>query len=82
MKHTEYIVPIGEDAQDYDEMFIGVIRRQPVLIRCKDCKRYREYTYLGTQKVYVCERDRRKRIFDMNADDFCSRGERKEHETD
>jgi len=38
MKHTEYIVPIGEDAQDYDEMFIGVIRRQPELIRCKDCK--------------------------------------------
>lgn len=38
MKHTEYIIPIGEDAQDYDEMFIGVIRRQPELIRCKDCK--------------------------------------------
>ena len=38
MKHTEYIVPIGEDAQDYDEMFIGVIRRQPELVRCKDCK--------------------------------------------
>lgn len=36
MKHTEYIVPIGEDAQDYDEMFIGVIRRQPELVRCKD----------------------------------------------
>jgi hypothetical protein len=38
MKHTEYIVPIGEEAQDYDEMFIGVIRRQPELVRCKDCK--------------------------------------------
>lgn len=38
MKHTEYIIPIGEDAQDYDEMFIGVIRRQPELVRCKDCK--------------------------------------------
>lgn len=37
MKHTEYIIPIGEDAQDYDEMFIGVIRRQPELVRCKDC---------------------------------------------
>ena len=37
MTHTEYIIPIGEDAQDYDEMFIGVIRRQPKLMRCKDC---------------------------------------------
>jgi len=40
MKHTEYIIPIGEEAQDYDEMFIGVIRRQPELVRCKDCKHY------------------------------------------
>ena len=40
MKHTEYIIPIGEDAQDYDEMFIGVIRRQPELVRCKDCRYY------------------------------------------
>ena len=38
MKHTEYIIPIGEDAKDYDEMFIGVIRRQPELVRCKECK--------------------------------------------
>ena len=37
MKHTEYIIPIGEDAQDYDEIFIGVIRRHPELVRCKDC---------------------------------------------
>ena len=42
MTHTEYIIPIGEDAQDYDEMFIGVIRRQPKLMRCKDCKYYEE----------------------------------------
>lgn len=40
MKHKEYIIPIGEDALDYDEMFIGVIRRQPELIRCKDCKNW------------------------------------------
>ena len=54
-----------------------VVDAVPV-IRCKDCKRYREYTYLGTQKFYVCERDYRKRIYDMKEDDFCSRGERKE----
>ena len=38
MKHTEYIIPIGEEAKDYDEMFIGIIRKQKELIRCKDCK--------------------------------------------
>ena len=37
MNHREYIVPIGDEAEDYDEMFVGVIRRQPVLIRCRDC---------------------------------------------
>ena len=47
MKHTEYIIPIGEDAQDYDEMFIGVIRRQPELVRCKDCKHWK-YEDSGT----------------------------------
>lgn len=38
MKHTEYIVPIGVEAKDYDEMFIGVIRTHSALVRCKDCK--------------------------------------------
>lgn len=38
MKHKEYIIPIGEEAKDYDEMFIAVIRKWPELIRCKDCK--------------------------------------------
>ena len=38
MKHTEYIIPIGEEAKDYDEMFIGIIRKQKELIRCKNCK--------------------------------------------
>ena len=47
MTHTEYIIPIGEDAQDYDEMFIGVIRRQPELVRCKDCVNCRESTLAG-----------------------------------
>ena len=38
MKHTEYIVPIGDEAENYDELFIGVIRTHPALVRCKDCK--------------------------------------------
>lgn len=38
MKYTEYILPIGEEAKDFDEIFIGVIRKNNELIRCKDCK--------------------------------------------
>ena len=63
MKHTEYIIPIGEDAEDYDEMFIGVIRRQPELIRCKDCK------YKPTCEEY---------IITQQEDAYCSWAERKE----
>ena len=37
MKHTEYIIPIGEEAKDFDEIFIGVLRKHKELIRCKDC---------------------------------------------
>ena len=49
---------------------------QPEIIRCKDCKYYREYGYVngkpkflpkcGFNSIYV------------NADDFCSRAERRE----
>jgi hypothetical protein len=42
-KFDEYIIPINETAKDYDEMFVGIIRRQPVLTRCKDCKHYDGY---------------------------------------
>lgn len=34
----EYIVPVDEDDADFDEMFIGNIRDEKELIRCKDCK--------------------------------------------
>ena len=40
MKHKEYIIPIGEEAKEFDEIFIGVIRKQPELIRCKDCRKH------------------------------------------
>lgn len=34
----EYIMPIDDTAFDWDEMFVGVIRKQEELTRCKDCK--------------------------------------------
>ncbi|MBR2653743.1 MAG: hypothetical protein IKD59_04230 [Lachnospiraceae bacterium] len=69
MKHTEYIIPIGEDAQDYDEMFIGVIRRQPELVRCKDCTWY----YRGGATCMFWDGAN-----SMCGDDYCSRAEVKE----
>lgn len=70
MKHTEYIIPIGEDAQDYDEMFIGVIRRQPELVRCKDCKHYNGLLYT------LCPQSGMNVIDDE--EDYCSWAERRE----
>ena len=77
MKHTEYIIPIGEDAQDYDEMFIGVIRRQPELVRCKDCKYYKDgdcwHEWDNDGRIYY-----QSIINEPNPDDYCSRAKRKE----
>jgi len=70
MKHTEYIIPIGEDAQDYDEMFIGVIRRQPELVRCKDCKHWQ----CDDSESYCDELG----IFGTSPTSYCSFAKRKE----
>ena len=70
MKHTEYIIPIGEDAQDYDEMFIGVIRRQPELVRCKDCKHWA----CDDSESYCDELG----IFSTDMNSYCSYAKRKE----
>ena len=69
MKHTEYIVPIGEDAQDYDE---------PELARCRDCKFCKKY-YHGAESnlgmfTYECIRG----LYTVTADEFCSKAERNE----
>lgn len=34
----EYIISVEDDDLDFDELFIGYIREQTELIRCKDCK--------------------------------------------
>lgn len=68
MKHTEYIIPIGEEAKDYDEMFIGIIRKQKELIRCKDCKYWGEDGYHNGCKYATVI---------MGEQDYCSNAERK-----
>ena len=82
MNHKEYIIPIGEDAKDYDEMFIAVIRRQPELVRCKDCIYFTEYCRIvdGVTSNHVCSRKREidETMHRVKADDYCSWAERKE----
>lgn len=73
MNHKEYIIPIGEEAKDFDEMFIGVIRKQPELIRCEECIHHHGY---------ICDRlyGFPYTNFQMMQDtDYCSRGERKDN---
>ena len=69
MKHTEYIVPIGEEAKEYDEIFIGVLRKHKELIRCKDCKYWGEDGYRNGCRYATCI---------MGEQDYCSMAERKE----
>ena len=69
MKHTEYIIPIGEEAKDFDEIFIGVLKKHKELIRCKDCKYNnggRCGWHGGAGYKWV-----------VDDDDFCSCGERR-----
>lgn len=77
MKYTEYIIPIGEEAKEFDEIFIGVLRKHKELIHCKDCKFSKAY-YHGPESnlgmfTYLCTQG----LYGMNADDYCSRAERR-----
>lgn len=63
----EYIIPINETAKDYDEMFVGIIRRQPKLIRCKEC-RFRD-------QFGFCRRWLWQNAPKMDDDEYCSGAE-------
>ncbi len=60
----EFIMPIHDEAMDWDEMFIFTIRKQKELIRCKDCKHSVDYyndgecycrneNYNGDSLIYI-----------------------------
>lgn len=76
MKHTEYIIPIGEEAKDFDEIFIGVLRKHKELIRCKDCKYYGRADKRRFYRGKDCINGHISTI--VPEKDFCSRAERKE----
>lgn len=71
MKRTEYIVPIDGESRNIDEIFTGEIRKQSVLIRCKDCKYRNEYSYCT---FYINWHHLTGEM------DYCSDAERKEEE--
>ena len=77
MKHTEYIIPIGEEAKDFDEIFIGVLRKHKELIRCKDCKWFDMSDPSGTVEPigYRCKKVTR---LWREPDDYCKGAEREE----
>ena len=76
-KVIEYIVPVNEGARNIDEMFVGVIRSHPKLIRCKDCKYYKVYE-LFNHTLPLCDRIKTTMAGALEEDDYCSRAERKE----
>lgn len=73
-KFDEYIIPINETAKDYDEMFVGIIRRQPVLTRCKNCK------YWDKSRINYNEHVCYWGGYVKREDDFCSWAERRNDE--
>lgn len=62
----EYIVPVAEYWNDYDEFFVGNIREGIELIRCKDCKFFTKDIGCVCMAGMVFAKE----------DDFCSRAER------
>lgn len=66
----EYIMPVDDTALDYDEMFIGVVRKQKELIRCKDCIHHHGY---NCDRLYGMQG-----VFATMDEDYCARAERKE----
>ena len=74
----EYITPIYDEEQDWDEMFVGAIRKQDELIRCKDCRWHWRVTEFRTSGY--CENDKcfDGFHFETNNDFYCGYAERKE----
>lgn len=69
----ELIIPVGDDECTRKIERVYGIRGE--LIRCKDCKYFHLYE-VKSVTLSLCERKRMNAI-EMDADDYCSRAERK-----
>lgn len=67
----EYIVPVQDDERDFEEVFVGHIRKQTELIRCKDCE---HYSIAENGVNGVCN----KLFVPFDSYEWCSRAERRE----
>lgn len=86
----EYIYPDDELDIDENEVFVGFIRKNcEQLIRCKDCKYWLPHSQFGFDEDNEEYHDYCERLvpeddyyaFTRNADDFCSRAERRNNVT-
>lgn len=79
----EYIVPIYDDSQDHDEIFVGYIRENATeIVRCKDCIYYDSTELMGRPYNFCgCSEGHYDQIVDPESE-YCSRGERQTDETD
>ena len=84
-----HIVPTDADAESYkwgwNDAIDAIIEAAPTIdavpvVRCKDCKHYREGVALSPQKFCfrLKDRDGEEIGYNFAEDDFCSLGERRE----
>lgn len=89
MTHTEWIVSLDDDLKDHDEMFVGNVRDGERLTRCWQCLYWDRETLRHESNDFrdwneaeckvLAERDGWNQIDRYTeAEDFCSRAERKE----
>ena len=62
------------------EIFEAIIKSAEPIVRCRDCKYWNKHHFVD---IYVCSIHNKEGqypylLFEMSADDFCSRGERKD----
>lgn len=70
-----YIVPIDDEEPDFNELFIGNIRKEKELIRCKDCKHKIINENVPRRPIICC---RTLMVGETKPNWFCADGERQE----
>lgn len=73
MMYKEYIVPLREEENDCGLMINAVIRVQPELIRCKDCKAYLPETETLASYCPILK------IYGLPEDAYCYKAQRKKN---
>ena len=74
-----------ENIEDYRDLMVESLKvlpsAQPEIIRCKDCKHYVIHTFFGRSQGWcerLCDEFDKSLARGTEADDYCSRAERRE----